>query len=363
MGARPATEIEQRDALVGRMFNALIGTLELFHVYLGERLGLYRVLADRGPLDAGELAAAAGINRRYAREWLEEQAVAGFLEVEGDGAETRRYSLPVAHRAVLVDADSLTYMSSVARQAAGVASVLPRLVEAFRTGGGIPFEDYGSDIREGIAQSNRVMFVNLLGVQWFPSIPDVDARLRSQPPAAVADVGCGTGNSSIAMAKAYPGVRVRGIDLDAASIEAARANAREAGVDDRVEFEVRDAADPALAGSFDLVTAFEVIHDTTDPVGTLRAMRNLCAKGGAVLVVDERVADEFTAPGNEIERMMYGFSALHCLAAAMGDSKSAMTGAVMRPSMLRRYAKEAGYERVEILPIENDVWRFYRLYP
>lgn len=345
------------------MFNALIGSLELFHVYLGERLGLYQLLADRGPLNAGELAAAAGINHRYAREWLEEQAVAGFLNVEGDSAETRRYSLPAGHSEVLVDADSLSYMSSVTRQLAGVASVLPRLIEAFKTGDAVPFEDFGADIREGIADSNRVMFVNLLGSRWFPAIPDVDGRLRAHPPARVADVGCGTGNSSIAMAKAYPLVHVDGIDLDAASIEVARSKARDAGVDDRVTFEVRDAADPALAGSFDLVTAFEVIHDTADPVGALRAMRKLCAEGGAVLVVDERVAEEFTAPGDEIERMMYGFSALHCLAAAMGDPNSAMTGTVMRPSTLRRYAQESGYSRVEILPIENEVWRFYRLYP
>lgn len=363
MATDATTYEEQRDALVGRMFNALIGSLELFHVYLGERLGLYRVLADRSPLNAGELAAAAAINQRYAREWLEEQAVAGFLKVEGDGAETRRYSLPAAHSEVLLDADSLSYMSSVGRQLAGVASVLPRLVEVFKTGGAIPFEDYGTDIREGIADSNRVMFVNLLGSQWLPAIPEVDARLRSQPPALVADVGCGTGNSSIAIAKAYPLARVEGIDIDIASIEVARTKARDAGLDDRVKFQVRDAADPKLAGSFDLVTAFEVIHDTSDPVGALRAMRQLCANGGAVLVVDERVAEEFTAPGDEVERMMYGFSALHCLAAAMGDSKSAMTGTVMRPSTLRRYAIEAGYDRLEILPIENEVWRFYRLYP
>jgi predicted TPR repeat methyltransferase len=200
------------------MFNALIGSLELFHVYLGERLGLYRVLADRGSLNAGELAAAAGINQRYAREWLEEQAVAAFLKVEGDGAEMRRYSLPAAHVDVLLDADSLSYMSSVGRQLAGVASVLPRLGEAFKTGDAIPFEDYGADIREGIADSNRVMFVNLLGSHWFPAISDVDARLRSEPSARVADVGCGTGNSSIAIAKAYPLVRIEGIDLDVASI-------------------------------------------------------------------------------------------------------------------------------------------------
>jgi len=357
-----ATHAEKRDALVGRIFNSVIGSLELFHVYLGVRLGLYRVVAEKGPLTPAQLAAAAGINARYGREWLEEQAVAGFLAVEGEGAEARRYSLPAANAEVLLDDDNTNYMAAGALQVVGVASVLPRLVEAFKTGEAVPYEDYGPDIREGIAAANRVMFVNLLGAEWFPAIPDIDARLRSEPPARVADVGCGTGNSSIAIAKAYPMVRVEGIDLDTASIEVAREKARAAGLGDRVNFEVRDGSDPALAGSFDLVAAFEVIHDVTDPVGALRAMRKLCAKDGAVLVVDERVAEEFTAPGDEIERMMYGFSAVHCLAAAMGDPGSAMTGTVMRPSPLRRYAEEAGFDRVEILPIENEAWRFYRLF-
>jgi len=355
---------EERDALVGRMVTSLTGSLELLHIYLGDRLGLYRALADHGPLNASGLADAAGIHPRYAREWLEEQAVAGFLTIaDGDGAGSRRYGLPAAHADVLLHADELSFMAPLALQLVGVAGVMPRLVEAFRTGEGIPYEDYGPDIRQGIARSNRVMFINLLGTEWLPAIADVDARLRSQPPARVADVGCGTGVSTIAIAQAYPNVRVEGIDLDRVSIDEARANAAAAGVHDRVTFEVRDAGDPALAGSFDLVTAFETIHDMAHPVDALRAMRGLCAPGGAVLVVDERVADEFTAPGDELERLMYGFSATHCLAAAMGDPESAMTGTIMRPSTLRRYAQEAGFERVEILPIESEVWRFYRLHP
>jgi 2-polyprenyl-3-methyl-5-hydroxy-6-metoxy-1,4-benzoquinol methylase len=362
MSSAAPESTEERDALVGRLFNALIGSLELLHVYLGDRLGLYRVLAEQGPLTAPALAAAAGIHPRYAREWLEQQAVAGLLAVAPGDTDSRAYSLPASHAEVLLDSDQLTYMASVSRQLVGVAGVMPRLVEAFRTGAGIAYEDYGPDIRTGIADSNRVMFSNLLGSAWFPAIPDVDARLRMQPAARVADLGCGAGASSIAIARAYPLVRVEGIDLDEASVEQARANARAAGVDDRVTFAVRDAGDPALAGSFDLVTAFETIHDMANPVGALRAMRGLRAEGGAVLVVDERVAEDFTAPGDELERMLYGFSATHCLPAAMGDPSSAMTGTIMRPSILRGYAREAGFERVDVLPIENDVWRFYRLY-
>jgi 2-polyprenyl-3-methyl-5-hydroxy-6-metoxy-1,4-benzoquinol methylase len=359
------TDEEQaaRDALVGRLFNSTIGALELLHVYLGDRLGLYRALAAAGPLNAAGLAAKAGINERYAREWLEQEAVAGILAVEAgdDGADARRYSLPRGHAEVLNDADSLNFMAPVARGLVGIGAVMPNVVEAFRTGGGVPYEAYGEDMRSSISSGNRTMFLNLLGSKWFPAITDVDRRLRSQPPARVADLGCGTGWSSIAIAKAYPAAIVDGFDLDPASIEDARRNAQASGVGDRVNFQVRDAADPKLAGSYDLVTAFETIHDMSNPVGALKAMRNLKTSEGAVVVADERVAEEFAAPGDEVERFMYGWSALHCLAVGMVDSPSAGTGTVMRPSKLRQYARDAGFADLEILPIENDLWRFYRL--
>ncbi len=126
---------------------------------------------------------------------------------------------------------------------------------------------------------------------------------------------------------------------------------------------MRDAADPAVAGSYDLVCIFEALHDLARPVEALAAMRPMLADGGSVLVADERVAERFTAPGDEIERMMYGWSVLHCLPAAMAEQPSAATGTVMRSDTLRRYASEAGFTQVEVLPIDNDFFRFYRLRP
>jgi 2-polyprenyl-3-methyl-5-hydroxy-6-metoxy-1,4-benzoquinol methylase len=352
----------ERDAMVARMFTSTIGALELFHVYLGEQLGLYRALATAGPLTAAGIAAAAGINERYAREWLEQQAVAGILVVEpGDAGEgDRRFRLPTGHGEVLNNPDSVSFMAPVGRAMVGIGRVMPDVAEAFRTGGGVPYEAYGAEMRGSISALNRPMFLNLLGSQWFPAIPDVDLRLRSQPPARVADVGCGTGWSSIAIAQAYPLATVDGLDLDSASIEDAKRNAQASGVGDRLKFEVRDAGDPRLAGSYDLVTAFETIHDMSNPVATLKAMRSLCKSGGAVVIADEKVAEEFNAPGDELERFMYGWSAVHCLAVGMGPG-SAGTGTVMRPSRLREYARAAGFADAEIMPIENDSWRFYRL--
>jgi 2-polyprenyl-3-methyl-5-hydroxy-6-metoxy-1,4-benzoquinol methylase len=238
---------------------------------------------------------------------------------------------------------------------------LPAVLEAFRTGGGVPYPDYGEDMREGIAYGNRAMFVNLMGTEWLPAIPDVHERLQADPPARVADIGCGTGWSSISIARAYPKVGVDGFDLDEDSIAEAKANAQAEGLTDRVTFQVRDAADPELSGRYDLAIAIECIHDMSRPVEALRAMRSMVGNDGAVLVVDERVGEDFTAPSDEIERLMYGFSILHCLPVGMAEQPSVGTGTVMRPATLRHYATGAGFSHVELLPIENDLWRFYRL--
>jgi SAM-dependent methyltransferase len=181
----------------------------------------------------------------------------------------------------------------------GMTRPLPAVLEAHRTGGGVPYHEYGEDMREGIAYANRPMFVNLMGSEWLPAVPDVHERLQADPPARVADVGCGTGWSSISIARAYPEVRVDGFDLDEDSIAEAKANAEAEGLTDRVSFQVRDAADPELSGRYDVAIAVECIHDMSRPVEALRAMRSMAGEDGAVLVVDERVGEAFTAPPTE----------------------------------------------------------------
>ena len=351
-----------RDALAERLFSASIAAFDLLHVYLGVHLGLYRALAGTGPLTPAELATRAGIAERYAREWLEQQAVASILTTEqGAGEAPRRFALPPAHAEVLCDEENPAFVAPLALGLVGVAKALPEVVGAFRHGGGVPYTAYGADVRRCIAGLNRPMFVNLLAREWFPNVPGLVERLEGEPAARVADVGCGTGWSSIAIARGYPKASVLGVDLDEASVAEAAANAAAAGVADRVQFEVRDAADPRLAGSFDLVCAFETIHDMCDPVRALAAMRSLRADGGTVLVADERVADEFTTEPDDGERFQWGWSAVHCLPCAMTDPPAAGTGTVMRTPTLREYAREAGYAEVEVLPVENDFWRFYRL--
>ena len=356
---------EERDALAGRLFESVIATMEIVSVYLGDRLGLYRALADLGAVTVAELATATGTHARYIREWLEQQAVAGIIAVEDAAADaqTRRYLLPAGHQEVLLDRDSLSYLAPLARFTVGLTVPLPALLAAFRTGDGVPYPDYGADAREGQADLNRTQFINLLGSKWLPAVPEIHARLLADPPARVADIGCGTGWSSIALARAYPNVLVEGFDADDASIALARRNAAEAGLADRVTFHLRDASDPALVGRYDLVTFFECVHDFGRPVEALRVARALLAEGGSVVIADERVAETFTAPGDAVERLMYGWSVLFCLPTGLADAPSVGTGTVMRADTLRRYADEAGFRQVEILPIDNDFWRFYRLTP
>ncbi len=352
------------EALVERLFPAVIDTQEVASVHIGGRLGFYRALADGGDATPAELAARTDTAERYVREWLEQQAVAGFLTVDAPDAEPgeRRYQLPAAHRPVLVDEEDVNFLTPLATLAIGVLRPMDALLDAYRTGAGVPYEAYGADTREGIGATNRPQFLNLVA-DWLAAVPEIDTRLRSQPPARVADLASGTAWSSIAIARAYPEVMVDAIDEDAASIDTARRNVADAGLAERVRPTVHDASDPDLRGRYDLITIFEALHDMNHPVEALQTARNNLADGGSVLVADERVAERFSAPGDEMERFNYGWSVLHCLAVCLLDDDSAGTGTVMRPDTVRAYAASAGFGRVEVLPIEHDFWRFYRLVP
>ena len=356
---------QRRDELAERLFQSVLAFFDVHAVDLGHRLGLYRALADAGGATSGELAAATGTSERYVREWLEQQATGGILAVDDPAAEpeSRRFSIPPGHDEVLLDADSLAYVAPIARLAVASARPLPQLVEAYRTGGGVPYADYGHDFHENQGAGNRPAFLRQLASEWFPQVPDVHARLQADPPARVADVGCGTAWSSIALARAYPNAAVDAIDADESSIRLARANVEQEGLGERIEVMLRDAGDAELERRYDLVTVFEAVHDMARPVEVLRTLRGMLADGGAVLVADERVAEEFTAPGDDVERLMYGWSILHCLAVGMVEQPSAATGTVMRPATFERYARDAGFGSVEVLPIEHDTFRFYLLRP
>ena len=253
----------------------------------------------------------------------------------------------------------MAYSAGFARALVGALQAMPELLTAFRTGGGVTWERFGDDMLTGQSDTNRPLFLAKLGTEWLPQLPGVDAALRAG--GRVADIGCGTGWSSIAIAMAYPDATVDGFDIDTWSIDRARENAIAMGVADRVAFHDRDAAEADPGDGYDLVQAIECIHDMPYPAKVLATMRRLAAERGLVMVVDEGVAEQFEAPANDVDRLMYGFSLLVCLPDGMSSPGSVGTGTVMRPGTLRRYAQEAGFDDIEVLPIEHEVFRAYRL--
>ncbi|MGW0042779.1 class I SAM-dependent methyltransferase [Rhodococcus sp. NPDC003348] len=353
-----STTVSPTDLLAQRLLDASLGTIDLLAIYLGDRLGWYRNLASDGPATADDLAARTGTDPRYTREWLEQQAVTGLLEAEVSEVGPRRFTLPAAAAEVLTDTTSLTYLAPLARMFAGAAGQLPALLDAYRNGGGVGWAQFGGDARESQADMNRPWYERELPGA-LESVPDLDSQLR-RAGTRIADIGCGGGWSTITLARTYPDARVDGYDVDEPSVRMATGNVP-AEVADRIAFHTGDAAQlPGAA--FDTVFAFECVHDMPDPVAVLTAARRSLRPGGCVVVMDEAVAEEFTAPGDETERLMYGFSLFVCLPDGMSHPPSAGTGTVMRPNTLRDYASAAGFTGFEVLPIENfGFWRFYRL--
>lgn len=347
-----------------RLFEACLGMWDVMSIYLGDRLGLYAALREAGQATAPELASGAGIDARYAREWLEQQAATGILEVDDTAAapDERRYGIPEAHIGPLLEPEHPYSMAPLARSLVACAKVLPQMMDAYRSGGGVEWSDYGPDMIEAQGDFNRPWLVNSFGSEILPAIPGIHERLTADPPARVADVACGVGWAAIAIAAAYPNVTVDGFDLDESSIELARANARERGVIDRVKFEVRDAADPSAAGQYDLAVIIEAVHDVSRPVEVLAAVHQMLRPGGVALVADEKTNDVFTVPGGDLDRMFYGFSVFTCLPAAMTERPTAATGTVIRESKMREYASAAGFSGFERLDEpELDMLRFYLL--
>jgi len=357
---------EQVENLQEKMIHSAGGVFTSFSIYIGHKLGFYTILSENWSVTTTELAALAETHERYTREWLEQQAVDGILEVEDPtlGTFDRKYRLSAAHAEVLADADNINYIAPLAELLVGATRPMKELLDCYRYGGGVKFADYGTDMRHGQAGINRMTFLSELENNWLPRVPGLDEKLKRKN-ARVMDFGCGCGWSSIAIAKAYPTAHIDAYDLDVASIEEARVHAADHGVADRITFHCEDVTEVESNHDYDLFITCETLHDLADPVTALQvAHRNLKADGAAI-VVDERVAETVMGEGGDLDGMMYGWSILHCLPAGMADGAEHCcggTGTAMRPSTLKRYAAEAGFQSLEILPIENLFFNIYQLH-
>ncbi len=357
------------EAYSERVVTAVLGFAETASIALGDALGWYAALAAGGSvgMSSAELAAQTRTQERYAREWLEQQSVAGFVEVvpelpAGSSAtQQRRFTLPAGAAEVLVKQDSLVALLPMVRMLRVGVAQIPNLLGAFRDGGGVPWVHLGAEARESQAEGNKPWFEQRLACA-LASVESVH-QVLSRADAKITDLGAGCGWSTLALARAYPGATVTGIDIDAASVEQATANARQCGLAGRVSFHVADAAHSEGADQ-DAVFIFEALHDMPFPVQVLAAVRHMVKPDGVVVVMDEAVADTFAPEGDVLERLMYAYSLFICLPDSLATPGSAGTGTVMRQPLVEQYAQLAGFSRVERLPIADfSVFRFYRLYP
>ena len=272
----------------------------------------------------------------------------------------RRYAIPEAHVGVVADPLALDHVAPLARMVVGIASVLDEVMEAYRGGTGVPYARYGPDFRTGQGAINRPAFTSALVEEWLPALGTPAERLAGG--GRLADLGCGLGWSALAVARAYPARRRRGPRQRRGVHRRGSRRGRRAGRRGALRARRRRRA-LAAVGPFDVVLLLEALHDLARPVEVLAAARAALTGDGALLVADEAVAPAFTAPGDEIERMMYGWSITHCLPAAMADQPSAAIGAVLREDIVRTMAQEAGFGRVDVLDVDGGFFRLYALRP
>jgi 2-polyprenyl-3-methyl-5-hydroxy-6-metoxy-1,4-benzoquinol methylase len=334
-----ALDQERLHQAVGRFLGDVGAAISGALVLIGDHMGLYKALAEGGPLTAEELALRTDTHERYVREWLANQAASGYLTYD---PATQRFALPPEHVPLLADDSSELNMCGLF----GAAQVLfvdePKASNAFRTGAGIDWGDHDARLFGATDRLFRSGYAANLVKNWIPALSGVEAKLRDG--AFVADVGCGYGSSTILMAKAYPKSRFIGYDCHEPSIEAARTAAGKARVSDRVQFEV------ALANSyrgtgFDLVTCFDCIHDMGDPVAALAHIRRTLKSDGVLMMVEPFANDALEDNLNPISRIFYGASTMLCTPAATAQGGRRTLGAQAGEARMRAVAAEAGFSQ------------------
>ena len=337
----PSVEVDT-DKLMQFVFRAVdeVGaTLNAALVVMGDKLGYYRTLAERGPTTPAELAAASDTGEPYAREWLNAQAAGGFVEYDGT---TGRYTLPPEQAVALTVEDSPAFLPGFFQIALGTVHDASQIVAAARDGDGLGWHEHDSDVHIGCERFFRPSYNAHLVGEWLPALDGVVEKLGRG--AAVADVGCGHGASTILMAQAYPKSTFLGADYHQEGIATARARSDAAGVSGRVSYEVA-AADRFTGHDLDLVTMFDCLHDMGDPVGAARHVREALAPDGTWMIVEPMSGDRVEDNLNPVGRAYYGFSTLLCTPSSLSQDVGLALGTQAGPAKIRDVVTAAGFTR------------------
>jgi ubiquinone/menaquinone biosynthesis C-methylase UbiE len=332
-------DMERLMSFVFRAVEEVGASLGTALVVMGDKLGLYRAMAGAGQLTSAELAERTGTTERYVREWLNAQAAGGFVEYDAD---TGRYSLPPEQAVALTDESSPAYLPGFFQIALGSIIDSPRIAEVVRTGGGVGWHDHVSDVHEGCERFFRPGYNAHLVTEWLPALDGLVDRLSAG--ASVADVGCGHGASTILMAQAFPASSFVGCDYHEGSIATARTRAGEAGVSDRVRFEVAPASGFPGQG-YDLVTMFDCLHDMGDPEGAARHVRQSLVPDGTWMIVEPAAGDRVEDNLNPVGRAYYSFSTLLCTPCSLSQEVGLALGAQAGEARIRDIVTKAGFSR------------------
>jgi len=321
---------------LGKFVGDLGATMAAGNVVLGERLGLYRALAGKAQTPQ-ELADSTGTDARYVDEWLRGQASGGYVQYQ-DG----KYSMTEEQAFALTDPDGPVFVPGAFQLALGSLHALPQITEAVRTGGGVGWHEHDADVFEGCEKFFRPGYLANLTASWLPALDGVEEKLRGG--ARVADIGCGHGASTVLMATSYPNATFRGSDYHDGSIGEARVRAKDAGVEDRVSFEVA-SAQTFTGGPYDVVTTFDALHDMGDPLGAARHVRESLASDGTWMIVEPFAGDTVPDNLNPVGRVYYSFSTFLCVPNAMSQPGGYALGAQAGEAAIRRVATDAGFTR------------------
>jgi SAM-dependent methyltransferase len=333
-----AVDETKMDEFLGRFVSDLGATAAAGNVVVGHRLGLYRALAE-GPATPEELAERADCHPRYLAEWLRGQAAGDYVTFDPvDG----RYAMTEEQAFALADPDGPLYAPGAMLLAVGTLKAEQKIAEAFRTGAGLGWYEHDEDVFIGCELFFRPGYLANLATSWLPALDGVEARLEAG--ARVADVGCGLGASSVLLAQAYPQARIVGSDYHDRSIELARKRAADAGVTDRVSFEVASAQ--AFSGrAYDLVTSFDCLHDMGDPLAAARHVREALSPDGTWMVVEPTAGDRVEDNLNPVGRVYYSFSTFLCVPNGLSQPGGYALGAQAGEAAVRQVATDAGFTR------------------